>query len=104
MNAFVKPRGMWTGLMTVERVRQAEDVAHEDRVLVGRDVTDERVTLADRLDESGLEAAVHERREQPERERRLAAVHAGGREVDLSHPRQGTATAVADGGEQRLGP
>ena len=58
MKAFVKPRGMWTGLMTLEGVGQAEDVAHEDRVLVGRDVIDERVTLADRLDERRLEAAL----------------------------------------------
>ena len=93
MNALVKPRGMWTGLITVERVGQPEHVAHQDRVLVGRDAVDDRVALADRLDEAGLEAAVEERREQPERERGLAAVHARGREVELAHRRQRTSVA-----------
>ena len=66
-------------------VGQAERGAHEDGVLVGRDVVDERVALPDRLGEGGREAPLDEGRQEPQRERGLAAVHARGRQVDLPH-------------------
>ena len=86
MNALVKPRGMCTGLMASSASGMREHAADQDRVLVGRHAVDHVVALPDRLHEAGVEPAVHERRQQAKRERGLAAVHAGGGEVQLAHP------------------
>ena len=83
----------------VELVGQIEGRLHQDGVLVGRRPVDDRVALADRLDEAGPVAARHDRGEKTERDRRLAAVHAGGGEVELAHRRcRHRARGVADGG------
>jgi hypothetical protein len=73
------------GAQRVGRIRQPEDALHEDRVLVDRLSVDHAVALPDRLDEPGLQPAADERGEQAERDRRLAAVLARGREIDLAH-------------------
>ena len=85
MYALVKPRGMWTGLITVSASVKPERGAHQDRVLVGGLAVDDRVALADRLGEADVQAAVVQRREQAEGDGGLAAVHAGRGEVELSH-------------------
>ena len=85
MYALVKPRGMWTGLIIGQRIRQAERGTHEDRVLVGRLAVDDRVSLADRLGEADVQAAVVQCGQQPQRDGGLAAVHAGRGEIELPH-------------------
>ncbi len=93
MNDLVKPRGMWTGLITSSGSPDAEDRAHQDGVFVGRRAVHDGVALADRLHEPGREPSIEHRREQSEGEGRLATVHAGGCQIDLSHAPQGTAPA-----------
>ena len=95
MKALVKPARDVHRAHELERVGEAEDGAHEDGVLVGRDVVDEGVALPDRLGEGRRQAARQERREEPERERRLAAVHARRGQVHLSHRPHRTAQARA---------
>ena len=67
------------------RVGQPEDLAHEDRVLVGRHAVLDDRPLADRLHEPGVEPAAEEPVEQPEAGGGLAAVLARRREIDLAH-------------------
>jgi hypothetical protein len=69
----------------LEGIAQAERRAHEDGVLVGRRVADERVALAHGLDEGRVQPTLDEGGEETQREGRLAAIHARGREVDLPH-------------------
>ena len=66
-----------------ERLGQAEDVAHQDGVLVGRDAVLDHRALADRLHEPGRQAAPQEPVEDAEADRGLAPVLAGGGEVDV---------------------
>ena len=90
MYDLVKPRGMWTGLITPYGSGRPKTVPHQDGVLVGRDpVLDDR-PLADRLHEPGAQAAPPEAVEQPERGGGLAAVLAGGGEVQVAHPDGGS--------------
>ena len=78
------------------RIGQAEDVAHEHCVLVGRDpVLDDRA-LADRLHEPGVEAAPQEAVEEADAGGGLAPVLAGGGEVDLAHARPSCGSSSGD--------
>ena len=56
MYSFVKPRGMWTGLMTAYGSGRP-NARHQDRVLVGRQAVLDDRPLADRLEERGPEPA-----------------------------------------------
>ena len=97
MYAFVKPRGMCTGLSDRVRLRQPEGRAHQDGVLVGRLAVVDDGSLADGLHEPGVEPAPHEPLEQPEGGRGLAAVLAGRREVQLR-----TASSHVAGRQRRV--
>ncbi len=68
-----------------ELVGHPEHRADQDRILVRGDAIDDRVPLAHGLHEAGRETAVHERRQESQRERGLAAVHAGRGEIHLAH-------------------
>jgi hypothetical protein len=68
-----------------ESVGQAEGRLHQDRVLVGRLAVDDRVALADRLRKTDVVTTILERGHEPQRDRRLAAVHARRGEVQLPH-------------------
>ena len=69
-----------------ERLAQAEDVLHEDRVLVGRDAVLDDRALADRLQEPGRQPAPLEAVEDAEADRGLAPVLPGRGQVDVAHP------------------
>ena len=69
------------------RLRQVEDRAHEDGVLVGGVAVVDHGALADGLDEPGVEAAPPEPVDEPQRGGRLAAVLPGRGEVELAHGR-----------------
>ena len=66
----------------VERIGQAERLAHQHGVLVGARAVDDEVALPDRLQEAEPQAALADRGEQAEARGRLAAVLAGGRQED----------------------
>ena len=69
--------GEWLG--------QVEDALHKDCVLIGRDAVLDDRSLADGLDESRRQAAREEAVHQPDRDRRLSAVLAGRREIQMTH-------------------
>ena len=68
-----------------ERLAQAEDLLHQDRVLVGRDAVLDDRALADRLQEARRQATPQEPVEDAEADRGLAAVLPGRGEVDMAH-------------------
>ena len=71
-----------------ERLAQAEDLLHEDRVLVGRDAVLDDRALPDRLQEARRQAAPQEPVEDAEADRGLAPVLPGRGEVDVAHRRR----------------
>ena len=68
-----------------ERLRQAEGRPHQEGVLVGRLAVQHDRALADGLHEPRAQAAPEEAVDQPEGGRGLAAVLAGGGEVEVPH-------------------
>ena len=66
----------------VQRVRQIEDLAHQDGILVGARAVDHQVALPHRLQEAKPMTGAHDPGDQPQRGGGLAAVLSGCRQKD----------------------
>ena len=69
-----------------QRLAQTEDVAHQDRVLIGRDAVLDDRALADGLQEAARQSPAEEAVHDPEADRGLAPVLARRGQIDVSHP------------------